>query len=55
MQACRQCGKVGGTPGVKLRKCARCLEVAYCSAECQKTDWRKHRMECKESEGHGMA
>lgn len=55
MMACRKCGKIGGTPGVKLRKCARCLEVAYCSPECQKTDWKKHRMECKESEVHGMA
>ncbi|GAB1317852.1 Deformed epidermal autoregulatory factor 1-like protein [Madurella fahalii] len=51
LKACRNCGKRdGGEGGVKLKKCMRCLEVAYCSPECQKKDWRKHRMECEEAE-----
>jgi hypothetical protein len=51
LKSCRNCGKKeGGETGVKLKRCARCLEVVYCSSECQKKDWRKHRMECKENE-----
>ncbi|KXX75673.1 putative protein MSS51, mitochondrial [Madurella mycetomatis] len=51
LRACRNCGKKDGGEGrVKLKKCMRCLEVAYCSPECQKKDWRKHRMECEEAE-----
>ncbi|KAL2163281.1 hypothetical protein VTH06DRAFT_5337 [Thermothelomyces fergusii] len=47
---CRNCGKTEAEEGVKLKKCLRCLEVLYCSAQCQKRDWAKHRMECEESE-----
>ena len=51
--ACRACGRADAKPnGGPLKKCARCLEVKYCSAECQKKDWKKHRMECQESEAH---
>ncbi|GKT43438.1 uncharacterized protein ColSpa_03619 [Colletotrichum spaethianum] len=48
-ERCTNCGKTG-TDGVGLKKCMRCLKVKYCSAECQKKDWRKHRGECEESE-----
>ncbi|KAK4099165.1 hypothetical protein N658DRAFT_174868 [Parathielavia hyrcaniae] len=50
---CRNCGKPGSEE-VRLKKCSRCLEAVYCSAECQKKDWKKHRMECEESEVHGQ-
>lgn len=40
--ACWACGKNSG----KLMWCSRCKEVSYCSKECQKADWKKHRMEC---------
>jgi hypothetical protein len=30
-----------------LRKCGRCLEVRYCSTECQASDWKSHRPFCK--------
>ncbi|KAF4981826.1 hypothetical protein FZEAL_2453 [Fusarium zealandicum] len=43
---CRSCGKPEGPKGVTLKKCSRCQEVKYCSAECQKKDWKNHRMEC---------
>ncbi|KAK4675707.1 hypothetical protein QC764_511900 [Podospora pseudoanserina] len=50
---CRACGKVEDEEeGVALKKCGRCLKVRYCSGECQKRDWRKHRMECEEAEEH---
>jgi len=53
-ERCRNCGATESKKGGALKKCMRCLEVRYCSAECQKKDWRKHRMECKEAEVYGM-
>lgn len=47
---CRNCGDVEAKGGGALKKCMRCLKVRYCSAECQKKDWKKHRMECSEAE-----
>jgi len=49
--ACEGCG-VDETCAVdetasNLRKCARCLEVRYCSRGCQKSDWKSHRPFCK--------
>lgn len=41
---CERCG--GACTPVK--KCARCLSVAYCSVECQKADWRTHKPECRQ-------
>jgi len=32
--------------GVKFLKCARCLSVCYCSAECQKRHWGSHKKKC---------
>ncbi|KAL1840782.1 hypothetical protein VTJ49DRAFT_7737 [Mycothermus thermophilus] len=51
-RVCRNCGKSEEEDeGVKLKNCARCLKVAYCSSACQKKDWKKHRMECEEAGG----
>lgn len=49
---CRSCGKTEAKAGGALKKCMRCLKVRYCSVECQKRDWKKHRMECGEAEEH---
>lgn len=46
---CRNCGGLEAKGGGALKKCMRCLKVRYCSAECQKKDWKKHRMECSEA------
>lgn len=48
-ERCRSCGKTRAEDGGALKKCMRCLEVKYCSATCQKKDWKTHRGECKEA------
>jgi len=30
----------------EMKKCSRCKEVWYCSAECQKKDWTTHKNHC---------
>ncbi|KDR82956.1 hypothetical protein GALMADRAFT_238657 [Galerina marginata CBS 339.88] len=30
----------------KLRLCAACGEAAYCSSDCQKIDWKSHKVYC---------
>jgi MYND finger len=41
-RACRVCGKDGS-----LKKCGRCESVFYCSIECQRQDWNRHKTECR--------
>lgn len=43
---CRNCGETKAKAGGPLKKCMRCQKVRYCSGDCQKKDWKKHRMEC---------
>ena len=31
-----------------LKHCSHCNAIAYCSAECQKKDWKKHKLDCAE-------
>lgn len=42
-EGCYNCGKGGGG----LLRCARCKKASYCSAECQKADWKKHKQVCR--------
>jgi len=38
------------TPGkgdVKLKQCSGCVQVSYCSLQCQKANWKKHKSVCK--------
>lgn len=44
-QACAACGKAGSV--VKLSSCTQCRKVWYCGKECQVSDWRRHKKECK--------
>ena len=32
-----------------LKKCGACGKVQYCSKECQRVHWKKHKSNCKES------
>jgi hypothetical protein len=40
--SCAHCGK----QGVALKRCARCKEVSYCGAACQKAGWKGHKKTC---------
>ncbi|KAF4442119.1 hypothetical protein F53441_11822 [Fusarium austroafricanum] len=46
VERCRSCGKPESQEGITLKKCSRCQKVKYCSGDCQKRDWKKHRAEC---------
>ena len=45
---CANC-KSEQSSSVKLSSCARCKKVKYCSKECQKNHWPKHKISCKTS------
>jgi ankyrin repeat protein len=36
-----------GCSGAGLKKCANCLEVYFCSKECQVVAWPAHKADCK--------
>ena len=40
---CHSCHK----PADKLKKCSQCHRVSYCSQDCQRTDWKQHKLLCK--------
>jgi MYND finger len=44
---CNKCrkGPTGGTQ--KLQLCGRCKKAQYCSIDCQKWDWKDHKIVCK--------
>ncbi len=46
--ACSMCGREQTTDKAPLSKCSGCSCVCYCSATCQKQDWPRHKVECKE-------
>lgn len=39
---CKQCAKSSND----MKKCSVCLDVYYCSVECQKADWTSHKKIC---------
>jgi hypothetical protein len=47
----RVCGTCSVTPDQnkgKFNKCAACQTMYYCSVECQRVDWPKHKGECEQ-------
>ncbi|KAF7308148.1 hypothetical protein HMN09_00662500 [Mycena chlorophos] len=43
---CARCMKAEDDE-LKLKQCAKCQAVRYCSKECQKADWPAHKHACK--------
>jgi len=48
MGFCSLCTKA--LPVTDLMTCSRCLNVEYCSQECQRQDWKKHKPYCTNKE-----
>jgi hypothetical protein len=46
---CNVCGVMRKKDGKMLMKCGSCRLVEYCSVECQKKDWKKHKALCSAS------
>ena len=42
-----RCARCGGPGKPKLLVCGACKSISYCSAGCQKVDWKKHKLICK--------
>lgn len=39
---CSACGKLMASP----KKCGQCLSAFYCSKDCQRADWKAHKVVC---------
>lgn len=46
VRMCRVCGTVENGKRPKMRQCAVCKSVYYCSTECQRRDWSEHKKAC---------
>jgi hypothetical protein len=46
------CGSCGGRVATMLR-CSACRNTDYCSADCQKRDWMRHKVACGAMKGGG--
>ncbi|KAI9059706.1 hypothetical protein FKP32DRAFT_1657160 [Trametes sanguinea] len=46
LRHCKWCGRPE-TPSQKLRKCAACGYVLYCSKQCQREGWPDHKESCR--------
>ncbi|KAI8932270.1 hypothetical protein NX059_010471 [Plenodomus lindquistii] len=45
---CFECGAKEAEGGEALLKCSKCKVAQYCSAECQKKEWKTHKLVCKQ-------
>lgn len=45
-EACIECGKEP-EEGEQLLVCSACHGDVYCSAACQRADWKRHKAICK--------
>jgi hypothetical protein len=41
-----RCNWCGADEGFVPMKCSVCRAAIYCNKECQRKDWKKHKMEC---------
>ena len=42
-----RCARCGGPGKPRLLVCGACKSISYCSAGCQREDWKKHKLVCK--------
>lgn len=42
-KGCTYCRKLDG---ISVKKCSACGGAYYCSRECQKADWKRHKKDC---------
>jgi hypothetical protein len=45
VRACDGCHLAGAAT---MQYCGRCKNAAYCNAECQRNDWKRHKVDCRE-------
>lgn len=47
LSSCAKCNK---NPELKksFDRCSACKQVSYCSRDCQKADWKEHKVVCKQ-------
>src|SRR6218665_1278061 len=43
MSRCNSCGVLG----TEMKKCSQCKSACYCSPECQRRDWKNHKITCR--------
>jgi hypothetical protein len=43
---CHSCGKTSGTIAGSLKNCSACKKAWYCSTDCQKQHWKRHKPTC---------
>ena len=43
---CAACGVWQTHSSKKLERCSKCQLAYYCCKECQKNDWKKHKVSC---------
>ncbi|KAJ7777970.1 hypothetical protein DFH07DRAFT_901437 [Mycena maculata] len=46
-----RCSVCRGKGKPKMKKCAKCQKVRYCSEDCQRKDWAAHKSKCKPASG----
>ncbi|KAJ5383204.1 hypothetical protein N7517_001115 [Penicillium concentricum] len=44
--SCFKCGRIEADIGHKPLQCKKCKVATYCSKECQREQWREHRVSC---------
>ncbi|VDC05361.1 unnamed protein product [Peniophora sp. CBMAI 1063] len=44
---CGRCSRTSGKDSGNLKTCSKCHVMKYCSAECQRADWKSHKLLCQ--------
>ncbi|KAF7317441.1 MYND-type domain-containing protein [Mycena chlorophos] len=49
---CAVCAKDEAEIGAAMQQCSGCKLVCYCSTDCQKLDWKSHKIKCVKGKLH---